>query len=406
MTLKPNRRSRGSTRVSAEIKSLRRAVHDRLVRIGFSKSGDGYFIAEPVTKDTVRRFHRMGRGERLDRCRDLLEGRGRELVTRFAAGAEVSVPRIDPELVPVRSGTEEADLFRLATLLWSVPVSQGFGRRLRFLVRDRHNGKLIGIFGLTDPVFNLTARDDWIGWSVGDRRERLVRVMDAFVVGAVPPYAHLIGGKLVAALMTSAEVLRAYEKKYRGTESVLSHRVKPSKLVLLTTTSALGRSSLYNRLSIPGGAQFQRIGETKGFGHFHLSGHLFDRLRARLVDLEHPYANGHRFGMGPNWRIRVAREALESLGLEADTILRHGIQREVFAAPLAVNWRPILKGEQVRVRSTPLSARAIADFCVARWLLPRSIRDATYRTVTRETILTAMTRWSPPARPVPELMEG
>lgn len=374
----------------AASKSLRRAVHERLVRVGFQKNGHGYFIPGTLTKETVRHIHRLSRSERRDTHRSLIDGSGKQLVAHFADGIDVVPARIDPELVLVHSGTEEADLFRIATLLWSVPVSQGFGRRLRFLVRDRQNGKLIGLFGLTDPVFNLGARDEWIGWSVDDRRERLIRVMDAFVVGAVPPYAQLIGGKLVAALMTSAEVMRAYERKYRGTESVMCKRVKPSKLVLLTTTSALGRSSLYNRLRIPGGVRFEHIGETKGFGHFHVSGHLFDRLRSHLTALKHPYATGHRFGMGPNWRFRVVREALESLGLEADSILKHGIQREIFAVPLAENWQAVLKGEHTRVRARPLSARAIAEYCIARWILPRSIRDPSYQNVTRESILSAM----------------
>ncbi len=372
--------------------SLRRAVYDRLLRVGFKKNGRGYFIPGALTKDSVRRLHRLGRSEQRSSYRRLLQVQGQQLAAHFAAGGEVTPARIDPEFVVVRSGTEEADLFRMATLLWSVPVSQGFGRRLRFLVRDRQNGKLIGLFGLTDPVFNLAARDQWVGWSVQDRRERLVRVMDAFVVGAVPPYAQLIGGKLVAALMTSREVIRACERKYRGAESVIRGKVNPSKLVLLTTTSALGRSSLYNRLRIPGGARFERIGETKGFGHFHLSGHLFERLRSHLAALGHPYADGHRFGMGPNWKIRVARAALESVGLHADVILKHGVQREVFAAPLATNWRPVLRGEHVRVRSSLLPARTIADYCVARWMLPRSSRDSSYRDVTRDSILAAMKR--------------
>ena len=141
-------------------------------------------------------------------------------------------------------------------LLWSVPVSQGFGRRLRFLVKDRQNDRLIGLFALGDPVFNLSARDKLIGWTHQDRCDRLVHVMDAYVVGAVPPYSHIIGGKLVAALMTSQEVKRSYERKYLGTESVIRGKKHRARLVLLTTTSALGRSSIYNRLSILAGTRF------------------------------------------------------------------------------------------------------------------------------------------------------
>lgn len=371
---------------------LRRAVRERLARIGFKKNGKGYHIPDPLTKDTVRKLHGLNRRDALSRSRALIIDRARDLIAHFATGSEVVPARIDPNLVLVRSGTDDAALFRFATLLWSVPVSQGFGRRLRFLVRDRQNGKLIGLFGLTDPVFNLAARDRWIGWTAGDRRERLARVMDAFVVGAVPPYSQLIGGKLVAALMTSSEVMTAYERKYRSLTSVICARRHPSKLVLLTTISALGRSSLYNRLQIPGGASFERLGETSGYGHFHLSGRLFERLRSHLDALDHPYASGHRFGMGPNWRIRVAREALDSIGLDADAILRHTIRREVFAVPLAKNWRQILNGDHVRVRSAPLPAKAIAAYCVSRWMVPRSKRDQRFLDITRESTLAQLAR--------------
>jgi len=76
-------------------------------------------------------------------------------------------------------------------------VFRSLGRRMRFLVRDRSNGILIGLLALASPVLNLSARDNWIGWTVRDREARLVNVMDAFVIGAVPPYSELLGGKLV-----------------------------------------------------------------------------------------------------------------------------------------------------------------------------------------------------------------
>ena len=71
---------------------------------------------------------------------------------------------------------------------------------MRFLVWDTENGKLIGILALGDPVFNLSARDHHIGWTSTQRKKRLVGVMDAYVLGAVPPYSSLLCGKLIACL--------------------------------------------------------------------------------------------------------------------------------------------------------------------------------------------------------------
>ena len=365
---------------------LRRAVRRRLLSLGFRRTSDGYSLPSELTKEQVRELHGPSRRALHLADREFIRDHTFALLRHFADGREINPSAVRPELVAVDPGTEESELFRLATLLWSVPVSGGFGRRLRFLVRDRQNGKLIGVFALGDPVFNLGARDSWVGWTAADRAKRLVHTMDAYVVGAVPPYAQLIGGKLVAALMTSQQVLKAYEKKYLGSTSVIEGVEHRARLVLLTTTSALGRSSLYNRLAIPEGPEFIRLGATKGFGHFHLSGSLFELMRGYLRQTKHAYASGNRFGMGPNWKLRVARAALEAIGFDSAVLLRHGVEREVYGIPLARNWREILRGTHERVYSHCKPANDIGEFCRERWLVPRSLRDPTYLSVTRASI--------------------
>lgn len=374
---------RGGKRVA----SLQREIDEHLVGLGFTKNCNGYFLEGDVSKQRIRDLHSAHRNGVLQQNEPFIEAHAAESLKFFATGRQVDPSAINPELVEVRSNTPEARLFRLACLLWSVPVSQGFGRRLRFLVRDRQNGCLIGLFALGDPVFNLSARDSWVGWNHKDRSERLVHVMDAYVVGALPPYSFLLGGKLVAALMGSDEVKAAYERKYLGREAVISGNENRARLVLLTTTSALGRSSIYNRLNVPDGPRFLRIGVTKGFGHFHLSGHVFESLRSYLEEIGHPYASGHRFGMGPNWKIRVARTALEELGIDGNAVLKHGIEREVYAIPLATNWREILLGQHRNVRSTTLPLSEIVDFCLQRWVLPRAERDKRYKRFARQRII-------------------
>ena len=375
--------------------SLRRVIHQHLLSLGFSKNCDGYFVDEELTKQKIRNLHSVQRREVLEKNRSFIETHGPELTGHFATGRQVEPTLIDPELVEVRPNSLESRLFRFACLLWSIPVSKGFGRRLRFLVRDRQNGCLIGLFALGDPVFNLSARDNWIGWSHKDRRDRLVHVMDAYVVGAVPPYSQLIGGKLVAALMASKEVKQAYERKYIGRQTVISKKENRARLVLLTTTSALGRSSIYNRLSLPKSPRFIRIGMTKGFGHFHLSGPIFELLRKYLEVIGHPYASGYRFGMGPNWKIRVVRAALEKIGINGNAVLKHGIEREVYAIPLATNWQEILLGKQQNVRFCVISTAEISEFCLSRWIVPRAARDDRYKIFERSKIMDCLLNGGP-----------
>ena len=369
---------------------LYETIHDHLLGLGFSKNGKGYYVEGGLTKQKIRDLHSAQRNDILKHRQSFVASQGPALIKHFATGRDVNPDAIAPEIVEVKSESLDSRLFRFASLLWSVPVSQGFGRRLRFLVRDRQNGKLIGIFALGDPVFNLSARDNWIGWNHEDRSDRLVHVMDAYVVGAVPPYSQLIGGKLVASLMTSQEVKRTYERKYLGSESVIRKKKHRARLVLLTTTSALGRSSIYNRLSLPDGPRFLRIGTTTGFGHFHLSGEIFEALRGHLEATGHPYASGHRFGMGPNWKLRVARAALEDIGIDGNSILKHGIEREVYAIPLAKNWQKILLGSNKNVRSLASPASEIADFCIRRWMVPRARRDDGYRNFDPESLIQSL----------------
>jgi len=369
----------------ALIEELRAAITAHLYTLGI-KYLERDEEAPALTKDAIREMHALQKKEFVDRERAVLAPRLDHLIQHFANGQEVNPERVDPELVPVRTKHETGLLFRLATLLWSVPVSRGYGRRMRFLVRDRFNGKLMGIFALGDPVFNLKARDAWIGWTTADRKARLANVMDGYVVGAVPPYSQLLGGKLVCSLIGSAEVTEFFSAKYAGRRGIISKEVKPNKLALVTVTSALGRSSIYNRLRLPGLVELHRVGTTRGWGHFHIPDHIFVAMR-HLLELEgHKYAKGYDYGKGPNWRMRVVRAALIRLGMDGD-LLRHGITREVYAMPLADNWRDYLLGKNAKcvLNRPPLSQ--IAAACRERWIVPRARRRPEYRYWTREDTL-------------------
>lgn len=338
-------------------------------------------------KDVVRAMHSAQRLEVIAQERKSLPPLlVLHLSRHFANGYEVDPLNISPELVPVHSDDETGLLFRLATLLWSIPVSKGYGRRMRFLVTDRANGKLIGVLALKDPVFNLKVRDEAIGWTVRDREARLVSVMDAYVVGAIPPYSQLLGGKLVTCLLGSDEISSEFHARYAGVRGIISQTVKPAALALITITSALGRSSIYNRVKLPGLVELKRVGVTEGWGHFHVPGPLFEDMRRLLEMDEHSYASGHRFGQGPNWRIRVIREALARVGLDSK-LVRHGVAREVFMMPLAKNWQAYLKRESDDCVLDRPSATVIAEACRARWIVPRASRYPEYRTWTREDTL-------------------
>ena len=375
------------TPLDARRASLKRKIRRHLRTLGFHKSNQGTLEVAGGDKDLIRTMHSSQRRDRLFANAGFLARQIPTQLKHFASGREVDPEAIKPELERVIAGTWQAGLFRLASLTWSIPVSNGFGRRLRYLVWDAHNDKLVGLIAIGDPVFNLAVRDKLVGWDAHDRAARLVNIMDAYVLGALPPYNMLLGGKMVACLVRSRDFYNAFAKAYGSTTGIISGKEKKAHLLAVTTSSSMGRSSVYNRLKLDGRPYFESIGYTRGWGHFHIPDSLFVELREYLRTIGHPYADQHQFGQGPNWRLRTTRAALAALGFRND-LLRHGIQREVFFCGLAKNATRLLRTGRGRPDlSSLLSVREIAELAMERWMVPRSQRRPEFRAWTHDDLL-------------------
>ena len=345
---------------------------------GFRLTEGGLLSTPPLDKEHIRELHAQARHARIERARSGLQRHESRLLRYFARGDEVEPERIRPRLEEVVAKTEGELLFRYARLHWSIPVSAGYGRRLRFLVFDEHTEKLIGLLGLGDPVFHLGPRDSWIGWDGRTHRERLRHVMDAFVLGAVPPYSYLLCGKLVAMLATSRDVRAAFARRYGSSTSLITNRRFAGELALITTISALGRSSLYNRVRAAGRPVFISVGTTSGSGSFHFSNDVYANLLSYAR--EHCTPSAKNEGWGNGWRSRrdLVRAVLPRIGLPRELVY-HGVKREVFVAPLARNTGEFLRGETDELDPHPESAAELFEEFRERWLLPRAARDQRYR---------------------------
>jgi hypothetical protein len=367
--------------------ALKRAIRRHFKTLGFTKNANGELVLPGEGKAVVRQLHRAQRRNRLQSAQPFLERALPKALPSFAEGQELDVSHIRLALREVKSGTWEADLFRVATMTWSVPVSVGFGRRMRYLVWDEGHDRLAGVIALGDPVYNLSVRDNAIGWTVHDRAERLVGLLDAYVLGAVPPYSFLLGGKAVACLVRSRDVFSDFQAKYGGSVGVISKVEKNANLLAVTTTSSMGRSSVYNRLRLDGESYFERVGYTIGWGHFHITDPLFEQMRDYLRERDHAYADHHEFGEGPNWRLRTIRAALKALRIN-ETVLKHGIQREVFVAKLAVNAYDALHHGKAEPDVSGLrSVAEISAMAVERWMVPRAARgEIDYRSWRRSQV--------------------
>jgi hypothetical protein len=366
---------------------LKRKLRKHLQALGLDGSDAASGNGTLLEKEVIRLRHYFHREELLDGSRSFVSERLPALLQYFGSGNEVLPEKIKPRIEVVSSGTWQAELFRLASLTWSVPVSEGYGRRMRFVVWDDNNGKLIGLIALGDPVFNLHVRDQLIGWNADDRKARLVNVMDAYVLGALPPYNMLLGGKLVASLVRTKDVRDVFSRRYSRSTGIISGEAKRPKLVLVTTTSALGRSSVYNRLRLAGQHYFESIGYTSGFGHFHVPNPIFQEMRDYLRLRKHSYCDENCFGNGLNWKFRTIRAALELMGVKRD-LLQHGIKREVFVSYLARNSVEFLRGETKHVDyGGLLSVSEVGALAGERWLCPRARRRPEFSSWRREDII-------------------
>ena len=347
---------------------LRARIQLELSAAGFIVTEDGLELPAGDAKNTYRKLHYDQRQERLLSSIKTIKAWEDYFISSIAKPDEIDIQKINLRIRPIEN-VQDRGLFNYASLTWSVPVSKGFGRRSYFLVEDQQNGKLVGIFALGDPVYNLSVRDKEIGWTQEQKAKRLYNVFDAFVCGAIDPYRQLLGGKLVAMLTTSDEVIELLRQKYDGKRTQISEEIKDSRPALITVTSALGRSSVYNRLRYKERYLLKSHGYTKGFGHFHFSPTLYADLLE--VAKEHPNYAGTEFGAGANWKIRTLRQALTLLGV-SNNYMQHGLTREVFLGELASNSMSFLRGETNELDYHFASIEEITEFWKERWLLPRS----------------------------------
>lgn len=284
----------------------------------------------------------------------------------FPSPAKIDPEAIDPVVVPVRPRTLEERLFKVARGYWSMPYSKGYGRRLRFLVIDRSIDALIGIIGLQSPSADMACRDSYIDVEKDVKLQVVNNTLDAYTVGATPAYAPLLAGKLVAGLLHSPVIRQEYWRTYAGRKTTQLKRSIPQPLLAITTASAFGRSSIYNRLKFEDQLLAKPLGYTKGYGTLHLEG-LYPRMAAWLMAEGLHVPAG--FGNGPRVRWQNIIHTLHALDLPS-RYLEHGVKREVFIFELATNFLEACRNGETPAMSQ-FSDEAWSAHWKKRWCLPR-----------------------------------
>ena len=159
---------------------------------------------------------------------------------------------IEPIVEPVEQGNAKAneDWILTRRLIHSMEFTPNPGRNLKFYVKDKSNNKVLGLICLGSDVTSLGVRDDMIGWTKENKFKegKLNHTAIGTTICCVQPLGfNMLGGKLVAQMVTSKVVRDTWKKVYGQT------------LVGISTTALYGIHSMYN--GIP---HWKTLGETKG----------------------------------------------------------------------------------------------------------------------------------------------
>jgi hypothetical protein len=323
------------------------------------------FPPEVYNKETIKQAMAFKREEIINANRKWIDNHIELARNNLASGYDVMRSEIDP-LIEVCETQKQKDLFRIFRYYWSSPYSDYVGRRIKILIRDRAlpNKPVIGIAALGSPIIHIPERDDFIGWDKITRTKNLIYTMDAYVIGALPPYNYLLGGKLISLLLASNEVRKIYHNKYKGKVTIIDKRIANS-LVGIFTTSLYGKSSQYNRLKYKDILLYQHIGYTKGYGTLHLSKETIQEmvkfLKSKNIDVN------HKFGDGPSWVMRVIAAAGELVGFDSDFLLKHSFKRSIYFVPLAKNYREVLNDEIKRPIYYNYTKNELVKYWKERW---------------------------------------
>ncbi len=222
-------------------------------------------------------------------------------------------------------------------------------------------------------------------------------VMELITCGAVPPYNAVLGGKLVALLMLSRQVVADVEARYGDRVSIIASAMagrpvsRPAKLALVTTSSlyeAFG-SSQYNRLKLEtekGALAYRKVARTESFGTVQFAPDTVHALNevARHSDSNRREVN-NLFGEGTSPKMRLIRTGLEALGLDANSFLRHNSRRIIYGVALCANTDDVVLRMSTRPRYLlppgDEGTAVLIDHWRNRWLAGRITRPDVLETV-------------------------
>jgi len=333
------------------------------------------------SKINLKKIHKIKRLEQIKKHKKFLL-QNIDLVKKFSiCGKDIDISKIDLEIREIKPNTEESKIFFWWNLAWwSLPYDSPIGRQMRFIIWDKYHNAPFGLIGLQSPPIASSIRDKFLGLYNGNRVNWINQSMYGQRIGALPPYNELLGGKMVALALVSNELKQHYERKYKNKKTLMEGKKIPARILFITTTSAFGKSSMYDRVKYKKDTISNFIGFTSGAGTFHLSENLYKEL---LNFLSHKGINIKRgYGTGPSRKLKLVTEGFKMLGLNGkkENYIFHNIKRGYYIFPLVNNLEDVLKNKK-NPKWKNYSFKELKEFWLNRWALPRSERKDEWKTI-------------------------
>jgi len=253
----------------------------------------------------------------------------------------------------------------LRRLIHTMEFTANPGRNIKFYVKDKNTNKVLGLICLGSDVTSLGARDSFIGWTKDNKFKdgKLNHTSIGTTICCVQPLGfNFLGGKLVAAMVTSSVVRDMWKKLYNQT------------LVGLSTTSLYGIHSMYN--GIP---HWKTLGESKGRISLKPDDSSYDVWHDWVKEnkseryLRETTQKSGVAGPVTGVKQKIIKMIYDELGLKLKDF-EHGFQRGIYYADMYENGKLFLRNE-IDEKDLVMKKKYVEDMdYINNWWKPKAIR--------------------------------
>jgi hypothetical protein len=264
----------------------------------------------------------------------------------FSECNDDTIDNLEPyiEFVETKNQREIWNYLKINTS--SISTNSGYGRLIRFFVKDKKSKKILGIASIQSDIYCLKKRDDYIGWTKENLKKNIQHLVNIRICISMNPCGYNFNiGKLIISLCFSKEFQEEYKRKY-------GHYAAG-----LITMGINKKSVQYSRLK-----KLKYIGMTQGIGISHVSEKLYsDCLKfAKKNDL---------YKIGDN-KLTLMSKIISHLKLDKN-LLKHGHVRSIYFGYMGDNAKDFLCGNTNDFTPNMQSVEEISDWWKNRWARQR-----------------------------------